>query len=81
MVEIPPTTSILGFAVPVFFVRTERIVERIVDCSREELVDLAFFYLGVLEEVQGSSERLNDRLESIMGYQEHMFQIPSYDKG
>jgi len=79
MVEIPPTNSTLGFAVPVFFIRTERIVERIVDCSREELIDLSFFYLNVLEEVQGASERLNDRLESIMGYQESMFKIQPHD--
>jgi len=75
MVEIPITEATLGFALPVFFIRTERIVERIADCSREELMDLSFFYLGILEEVQGSSERLNDRLESVMGYQESMFTV------
>lgn len=80
MIEIKQTESTLGFATPVFFERTERIVERIVDCSKEELVDLAFFYLGELEQVQGASGRLNDRLENILGYKESMFTITSHDK-
>jgi len=75
MIEIPESTATLGLAVPVFFERTERIRERIVDCTKEELVDIAFYYLGVLEEVQGASEKLNDRLETILGYQESMFVV------
>jgi len=81
VIEIPSTTSTLGFASPTFFDRTERIRERIVDCSKEELVDLAFFYLGILEEVQGTSEKLNDKLELMLGYHESMFNPNPHDKG
>lgn len=81
MIEIPITEATLGFATPIFFERTERIVERVVDCTREELVDTVFFYLKILEEVQGSSERLNDRLETILGYRESMFATEYHDPG
>jgi len=79
MVEIPPTESTLGFPVPFFFLRTERFVERIIDCTREELIDLNFYYLNMLEEFQGVTERINDRLESTIGFNESMFQIPTKD--
>lgn len=70
MIEIKESDATLGFASPVFFERTEKIRERIVDCSREELIDLAFCQLGMLERFQGSCERMNLELEEHLGYHE-----------
>jgi hypothetical protein len=70
MIKILETESTAGFASPVFFERTERIKERIVDCSREELIDLCFHQLGMLEKYQGFSERVNAELEEHLGYHE-----------
>lgn len=70
MITIPPTNSTLGFVSPVFFESSERIRERIVDCSKDELVELAFFYLGHLESIQGFMENKNQELEKILGYRD-----------
>lgn len=72
MDNVKETSSTLGFAVPVFFERTERIRERIVDCNREELIDLSFHYLGKLEKIQGMLQATNDDLESFLGYHEQL---------
>ena len=72
MIEIPPTDSTNGFSSSVFFERTDKIRDRIVDCTREELIDLAFFQLQMLEEVQGASEALNFKLEKHLGYYEDL---------
>jgi hypothetical protein len=72
MIEIKETDLTLGFASPVFFDRTEKIRERIVDCSREELIDLAFFQLGMLEKFQGWCEKTNIELEGHLGYHEKL---------
>lgn len=73
MIAIKPTEATLGFPSPAFFERTEIIRERIVDCSREELIDLAFHYLGILEKYQGIHELANRELEDLLGYNEPMF--------
>jgi len=70
MIEIKESDATLGFASPVFFERTDKIRERVVDCSREELIDLVFSQLGMLEEMQGFFERVNTKLEHHLGYHE-----------
>lgn len=70
MLTIPETTSENGFVVPAFFDRTERFRDRIVDCNREELIDLSFALLGQLEHIQGMMQKENDQLENWLGYHE-----------
>ena len=70
MVTIKETDATRGFAVPVFFERTEKLREKIVECTREELIDLAFAYLGKLESIQGSLQKHNNCLEEFLGYLE-----------
>ena len=73
MVTIPETTATLGFVNPVQFDRTDAIKERVVDCTREELIDLVFMQLGMLERFQGVMEGMNAELEDFLGYNEPMF--------
>lgn len=80
MIEIKSSESTLGFPVPYFFDRTERYVERLVDCTREELIDLNFFYLDLLEKTQGMTEKLNQVLEESIGYNEPLFTIKSNEQ-
>jgi hypothetical protein len=70
MIEISQTDLENGFVAPTYFERTEKIRERIVDCTREELIDLAFFQLQMLERFQGNCERINQELEEHLGYYE-----------
>lgn len=70
MIKIEETEATIGFASTIFFERTEKIRERIVDCTREELIDLCFHQLGMLERYQGNSERINRELEEYLGYHE-----------
>ncbi len=70
MITIQPSEATQGFASSVFFERTEKIRERVVDCTREELIDLVFHNLGMLEEMQGQHEQWNARLEEHLGYYE-----------
>lgn len=72
MIEIKETNSTTGFVVPAFFERTESYRERYVDCSREELIDLCFHQLGMLEKIQGILEVSNRDLENHLGYNETM---------
>lgn len=72
MIEIKPTTSTLGFASPVLFERTDKIREKVVDCTREELVDLAFHQLEMLERIQGQLQTTNNELEDHLGYNEKL---------
>lgn len=72
MIEIAETTSTRGFTSDVFFERTEKIRERVVDCTREELVDLVFHQLSMLEKIQARTEKMNDDLEKHLGYHERM---------
>lgn len=68
MVKVSPTNAYQGFVSPVFFDRTEQLRERIVDCTREELIDLSFHYLSILEGIQGATEKVNRELEENLGY-------------
>lgn len=70
MITIPESDSTIGFASSVFFDRSENIRERVVDCTREELIDLVFFQLGMLESMQGQFEQWNLKLEEHLGYHE-----------
>ena len=72
MIEIKESDATLGFASPVFFERTEKIRERVIDCSREELIDLVFNQLQMLERVQGWCEKTNLELEHHLGYHEKL---------
>ena len=65
---IKETTSSLGFVRPVQFERTGRLRERLVDCSREELIDLNFYYLELLEKAQGIVQNLSDSMEESLGW-------------
>lgn len=65
---IKETTSSLGFVKPVQFERTGRLRERLVDCSREELIDLNFFYLELIEKVQGLNQNISEGLEESLGW-------------
>jgi hypothetical protein len=69
---IPETTSTLGFSCDVHFQRTGKIRERVVDCSREELIDYAFMLLDTLEKTHGMLENHVDKLEEMLGYNELM---------
>lgn len=73
MIEIKPTEATLGFPSPFFFERTGKIRERVVDCTREELIDLSFHYIAILEKYQGIHELANRELEDLLGYNEPMF--------
>lgn len=66
--EIKETTSSLGFVRPVQFMRTGRLRDRLVDCSREELIDLNFHYLELLEKAQGIVQNLSDSMEESLGW-------------
>ena len=68
MLTVKATTCETGFVVPTFFERSERFRERIVDCNKEELVDLAFAYLNKLEQLQGLHQKTSDCLEEYLGY-------------
>jgi hypothetical protein len=68
MVKIPETTSNLGFVKPFYFVRDGVFRERIVDCSREQLIDLSFHFLGLLEKEQGIHQRESEKLEKALGW-------------
>lgn len=70
MLTVTATECTDGFVVPVYFERTERFRERIVDCSREELTDLAFCYLNKLEQLQGLHQKTSLCLEEYLGYLE-----------
>ncbi len=70
MITIPQTEATVGFVAPVFFDSSERLRERIVDCTREELIELAFFQQGMLEKFQGVTEGINLELENFLGYHE-----------
>jgi hypothetical protein len=72
MIKITETEATRGFVSPTFFERTEQIKERVVDCTREELIDLCFHYLGMLEKYQCFSENANRELEEHLGYYESM---------
>ena len=70
MITINPSEATQGFASPVFFERTERLRDRVVDCTREELIDLVFHQLSMLESMQGQFEQWNATLEDHLGYHE-----------
>lgn len=70
MVEIKPTESTRVFASPVLFERTGNIREKLVECSREELIDYSAACHEMLEAFQGQSERTNRELELFLGWME-----------
>lgn len=70
MITIPPTQSTTGLVSATYMERTERIVERVVDMTREELVDFVFYQMNMLEKFQGVCEKMNQELESHLGYNE-----------
>lgn len=72
MIEIKQSESTQGFVATVFFERTERLRDRVVDCNIEELRDLVFHQLNMLERVQSISEAINRELEQHLGYNEPM---------
>ncbi len=72
MHNIPETNASLGFSSDVYFERTGKIRERIIDCSREELIDLAFNYLGIIEKIHGMHENSVNEIENMLGYNEIM---------
>lgn len=72
MYIIPQTEAKLGFSSDAYFDRTNKIRERIVDCSREELIDLSFHYLGIIEKMHGVFENQVSELYEILGYNELM---------
>lgn len=70
MITVEETESTLGFIRPVHFARTGKIRERVVDCSREELIDLVFRQINMLERAQGYAQHSSEMLEKELGWQE-----------
>lgn len=66
MIEIKQHEGEIGIMSSFFFERTDNIRERIVDCSREELMDLAFSLVEVLEKQIHNAEQA----ERILGWRQ-----------
>jgi len=57
-----------GFGAPVYFERTGNWRKRVVDCTREELIDYVFDRIGRMDEIDGLFEAVHEKLENALGY-------------
>lgn len=67
MIEIPEIEKV-RFPTDWFFQRTEKVREKIEDCTREELIDLTSYLMTKFSEVQGKTEAINLEMEEILGW-------------
>jgi hypothetical protein len=61
-----------GFASPVYFERTGKWRSRIIDCTREELIDLSFKHINELEKVDGMLEQMKEFTERALGWRSQL---------
>ena len=68
MIHIKETEGGHGFASEVYFERTGKIRNRVQDCTREELIDLNYNYIALLEKTQGKLQKESEELEIELGW-------------
>jgi len=73
MLNIEPTEVKRSFVSPVMFERTGNVRDRIVDCSREELIDYNAHLVDLLQKIQGQTERMNRDIEDALGWNEKLY--------
>lgn len=68
MLNIPETESSLGIVRPVFFERSGAIREKVIDMTREELIDFVFFQREALDGIHASVGKISDVLDVQLGW-------------
>jgi hypothetical protein len=70
MIHVNEVDSPSGVATDIYFERTGKIRENLKDCTRDELQDLATYFINSLEDVLMHQEKAQGGMEKILGWRQ-----------
>lgn len=68
--HIPATEATFGFVKNFHFERTGEVREKVVECNREELIDLVFYLIKATDDIRGDAENIQSTLDKKLGWTE-----------